>query len=279
MSLNRLIVPLILIVGFFSAGQFLLISQNRFKTPTTTLLPTSTPYPTSAPAKHLTFQGRDYSYHYFSITKSSASKLILIPNFSQKLNTRQIIDQNKCDFGINGGFYLKNNTPLGLFYVNSQSLGSLIQSATFNGFLGSDENHQLSILSPDQVNQTNLEAKIKSNSYQFIFQSGPLYQLQNQWPSTFTDQKYARRHLVATDSQGTFYFFTIFETKQAYSGPRLEDIPSIFYSSDFKQIADFTQVLNLDGGSASAFYLKASNVKVEELSPVGSFLCGQTNTP
>ncbi|KKQ90049.1 MAG: hypothetical protein UT14_C0045G0001, partial [Candidatus Shapirobacteria bacterium GW2011_GWE1_38_92] len=55
-------------------------------------------------------------------------------------------------------------------------------------------------------------------------------------------------------------------------GPRLKDIIPIFQSPQFRQIADFTKILNLDGGTASAFFNQ--NIKVEELQFVGSFLCG-----
>ena len=105
----------------------------------------------------------------------------------------------------------------------------------------------------------------------FALQSGPYFDFSTP-AQTHINQEYDRRHLVLKDDQNRFYFFSISFLDQAFSGPKLDDIPEFFSLPDIKKIANFTTALNLDGGSASAFY--DGHYLVQELTPIGSLLCG-----
>jgi uncharacterized protein YigE (DUF2233 family) len=227
----------------------------------------SAPTPTIVDTSHqLSLNGQTYRYYYYLIPKNSQLKLI--PNFSASFAASKII-QGKCDFAINGGLYTEEAKPVGLFYLNGQSLGQQITHQTFNGFLTQNKKNILNISSQDDFDND-------LTQYNFALQSGPFYNFQNSYTSTdFVNHEFSRRHLIVEDNQNNFYFFSISLTENAFSGPRLEDIPVFFTSSEIQKIAQFTNALNLDGGAASAFY--DGTYLVQELTPVGSILCGTLN--
>lgn len=261
----KLIYPLVFLV--FTVLFFFSFSQSNSPSnsptiPTPTTSAGDTPSPT--PPRDLPYLDRNFQYYYTKIKPNQT--LNLIPNFELHQTSSAIINDNHCLFGINGGFYHPNDTPLGLFFTNGQQLGQFTSSSTFSGFLVKDLQNNIAIQNIDPQNPDLI------NDYQFILQSGPLFDPVNNPQPGFSDQDYARRHLIARDSNNNLYLFSIFEKGNAFSGPRLQDIIPIFQSNQIKNIAEFTKILNLDGGFASAFFNQ--NVKVEELSFVGSFLCG-----
>ncbi len=224
--------------------------------------PTSTPTPTLIDTSHqIYFKNQNYRYYYYQIP--STAKIELIPNFSPSHSAAEIIKE-RCDFAINGGLYTKEAKPVGLFYLNGQYLAPLITHSTFNGLLLQNKNGKLNLLSQNDFDQN-------FDQLNFVFQSGPYFDFSAP-AKTHINQEYDRRHLVLKDDQNHFYFFSISFSDQAFSGPKLDDIPEFFSLSDIKKIANFTNALNLDGGSASAFY--NGHYLLQELTPIGSLLCG-----
>jgi hypothetical protein len=231
-------------------------------------IPTMPPLPSEVPTRkpqvnEITLNGKTYQFHFHKI--SSNETLNLIPNFQEATFSAQIVKNNNCALGINGGFYKKEGGPLGLFFAEKKLYGDKIQSATFNGILAKASN-QLSIVLASSLYPPYA-------SYDFLLQSGPLIFLKNDIQPNFIESDYSRRHLIVESTTGEFFLFSIFEKDNKFNGPRLEDLRPIFLSPDFKTIADFELLLNLDGGTASAFY--DGQVQVEEFKPIGSFLCGK----
>lgn len=224
------------------------------------------PIPTEIPISEISLKSRQLRYYYRQI---SANEIVaLIPNFEKQQSSDQIIEKNNCLFGINGGFYLPENKPLGLFEINGIKLGKYSSSRTFNGFLRQSTDNHLTILDYNTL----LNISSLSN---FVLQSGPLYNLNQSPKINFTDPKSARRHLIVQDSEFNTFLFSIFGTESSYDGPTLNEIYEFFEHPQIKKIADFTTALNLDGGSASAFYDQSQDVHIREIKPIGSFLCGQ----
>lgn len=189
------------------------------------------------------------------------SDLILIPNFSEKKSSEKILADSECKYGVNGGFYKKEGGALGLFARDGKILGEEITSATFNGYFwkkGADMGLDWS--RPEGWIQTD-----------FILQSGPLFDVEFKGSGKFVDEEQRRRVLVASDKGGKFYFVVIFDKDNNYGGPKLAEIAEILRASKFR---DFDRALNLDGGSASAFYGE-NGAKLWEIANVGSFLCGK----
>lgn len=236
------------------------------KTPPSVSPPTPTNNNEPVEIPEISLNSLTLRYRYRQIQDNELIKLI--PNFDKQQSSDQIIKNNNCSFGINGGFYLPENKPLGLFEINETKLGKYSPSHTFNGFLRQSIDNHLAIIDYNTLQSL-------SSSSQFILQSGPLYNL-NQTPKiNFADPKAARRHIIAQDSKRNTYIFSIFGTESSYDGPTLNQIYDFFDHPEIKKIADFTIALNLDGGSASAFYNQNQQVHVREIKPIGSFLCGQ----
>jgi uncharacterized protein YigE (DUF2233 family) len=262
------VIKKIFLILFLITICYLLFFYKTPPAPTSPLTPTPSlkPNPTETPVSKISLKSGTFRYNYRQINKNEI--LTLIPNFDKQLDSDQIIKNNNCLFGINGGFYLPENKPLGLFEINSTKLGKYSSSLTFNGFLRQSSDNHLTILDYDTL--LNL-----SSSSNFVLQSGPLYKL-NQSPKTnFADTKAARRHLIAEDSEGNMFIFSIFGTESNYDGPTLNEIYEFFENPQIKKITNFTVALNLDGGSASAFYDQNQNIHVREIKPLGSFLCGR----
>ena len=167
-----------------------------------------------------------------------------------------MIKENKCKYAINGGLYQENNKPLGLFFYNNKLINNKINSNIFNGYLFVTDNFL-------DIGKTTI------NNSQFIMQSGPYFKLNT--TQINYNEKTSRRHVIAKDSQNILYMFSIFTPESFLSGPTLDEIPKFFQKPEIKQIADFTEVLTLDGGSASTFYSPTHSL--HESTYIGSLLC------
>ncbi len=195
------------------------------------------------------------------------NQLTLIPNFTEKLSSQTILETNKCTYGSNAGFYTKENTPLGLFITNNIRLVSSIHSNIFfNGFFYKTHGNNLGL--SDQAPPL--------GTVTFVFQSGPLFTPQTQL--LIKDDKPARRILISETEANEFYLLAVTNKDNNHSGPLLSDLPEIisrFNSSKHTAVSSkLLLVLNLDGGSASAFYSTQGKV-LSEFTPIGSFLCGK----
>lgn len=191
----------------------------------------------------------------------SWESVILIPNFADKKNASTIVSENNCSLAINGGFYQKDSQPLGLFKIGEKTLGQVIKSNLVNGFFWQTKDTR-------QINFTYPEEE----DFDFIFQSGPIFSLPRSQPVKIKDDKQARRSLIGEAKDRALYFIVLYDKDNLFSGPLLKDVPMIISQKELRQFADFTTLLNLDGGSASFFYSQ-DLITLSELISVGSLLC------
>ncbi len=200
------------------------------------------------------FENKDYLIYY---TKISGNKIELIPNFTQKRSSLDIIKEAKCTSAINGGFYSKEGEPLGLFIANGKVYQEEAEDKTLlTGFFYLDETGQAVISS---------QAPEKSNS---VFQTGPLMINPNKLSTI--DDKPSRRSVLIENETGEIYALAVTDKEDQYSGPTLSDLPAILFSiNDPFQV---NKALNLDGGSASV-YLEESGFTLSELQTIGSLIC------
>lgn len=215
---------------------------------------TTSPSPTPKNSIQLVFDNRHYTLVYEPIT---GKKIRLIPNFAEKKSAAAIAEENSCLIASSGGFYTKEDKPLGLFKFNNKIVGQKINNSSLvTGFLYVDDSGGIYI--NDEV----------VDDYPTILQSGPLFTNSKLYPTK--SDEYARRTVVIEDDNRKEYLATIFGTENTYDGPRLSDLPTIIFS--IKNPFQVQRVLNLDGGSASFF--KATNgFTVSEIVAVGSIIC------
>ncbi|MEK9143873.1 MAG: phosphodiester glycosidase family protein [Patescibacteria group bacterium] len=253
---------------FFLAGFILLgivVTFVILRTPvSTTTKPTASPTPAlsasrSPPSQSLDINknGRTYRVAWFEI--SDVSALSLIPNFTQKRTARSLVDNKECAEVTSGGFYTKDNQPTGLFINEGKTLRGSIPNTLFNGFFVVDQNNTASITSSPPEGTVGL-----------ALQTGPvLIRGGKMLTLAIRDDEFARRVVVGITQKEAVIFLAIYDPENSWSGPKLADTPDIL--SKIIARLQLKDVLNLDGGSASAFIRE--DLSLEELTSVGGFFC------
>lgn len=209
-----------------------------------------------------TISVEDASYTYAVINVATASSITLIPNFIGKHEANALAGENNCRQAINGGFYDASGKPLGFFYTNGRTYGKRIDSDLVNGYFWADTDG-VAVIS------TELPGNI---SYRFALESGPLLLFNGQTTMlTIQNDEHARRMVAAKTADDHSVFLAVYSHDSVFSGPLLSELPKIVEDVSGKEHLGIADALNLDGGSASAFY----NVDtiLSELSPVGSIFC------
>jgi len=232
-----------------------------------TVMNTQTNHLTSSPAARtastttVDYNGQKYTIYVEKITHPKS--LRLIPNFDEKETSEFIKTQHNCKVLTNAGFYTTDNQPLGIFYTQGKWLNQKPHTGTVtNGFVALNNSGELSI-SKNQPTSANLI---------FAFQSGPIIipgvnlRIQNDEPD--------RRLLMAQTNNEEFFLLAIVKTENAHNGPKLADLPQIIQQYNNRAIEQFNMLINLDGGSASAFITDETHLS--EITSVGSFLCEQS---
>ncbi len=226
---------------------------------------TLSPFPSPLIANKYEVEFNRNKYSVYMQKVFNPANLVLVPNFTDKLTSSEIMKKNNCKYGINGGFYTKDNKPLGLFLTDGKSINDIPHvSDLLNGYIYLDKQLTINNQQPAQL-----------NNLIFLFQSGPYFT-----PNTklnIIDDQPARRILVGESDKEEFYFLAITSFDNVHSGPLLADVPKIISKLNNQRDAiryTLDALLNLDGGSASAFYSDI-DTQLSELTPIGSFLCGK----
>ena len=222
---------------------------------------TPTPAPEDSAIKIVKHGTSQYAYAFFVV--SDPTSLSLIPNFSRPEDAESLVAKAGCISAINGGFYDKANRPLGYFATNGTMYGPQIKSDLVNGFLWAQA-------SSSAVISTNLP----NADYRFALQTGPILMFDgNVLPLSINNDSTARRMVAARSMDNRMVFVAIFNENSVYDGPLLTDVPAIIQAVSEKENLHIADAINLDGGSASAFY--SGNTRLSELTPVGSIFCVQ----
>ena len=257
-----LIICLVL-TGFFIRNSVNKINEDNILSFKTEIKVTPTPLRLPYGTINQIDYGKD-KYFVFWVKLPLTAKIFLIPNFKERIIGEKLAEDNKCDLGINGGFYLGNEKPLGLFVARGNTYGKQVNSNIANAFVWMDKAGDLRFVkNPPQ----NFEFT------DFIFQTGPMFAPSNNQLKLIKDEK-ARRSLLGKDVQGKLYLINI-TSDNLVGGPHLSDIPIIFWQMKMKNILNIEELINLDGGSASFFYSKDSlgSLTLSSWSVIGSLLC------
>jgi len=185
-------------------------------------------------------------YQLLVIPIKTENNILLIPNFTNGKNAEELVTENNCRSAINGGFYREDGNPLGLFYSHGEIAGKQIQSQLITGFLWQDK---------DSNRNFSRNLALAPEEADFILQTGPF--------------------MIGKDKNNNLFLISIIEKGNHYSGPNLVDLPSIFFQPDVQKRWEFTEILNLDGGSASFFYDKGEDAELilPSITEVGSLIC------
>lgn len=217
-----------------------------------------TPTPQAIEKFSIEYKGQKYFVNWIEV--SDISKISLHPNFEQKQTAKVLKSEKECTSLVNAGFYTTDNKPVGLFIQNGGMLRDRNTNNLFNGILG--------ITFADKAF---IGTKYPVGSTKYAIQSGPiLISDSKELALSIKNDENARRIVASLTPQGHIVFVVIYGPG-AYQGPMLEDLPGVMKAIETKINISFSDAINLDGGSASAFI--TDGVSLEELSPVGSLFC------
>ena len=114
--MKKILFILFLLVALAGVGfsMFNLGNKDSFQIPTTS--------PTAAVkgVSIVSFEGEEYSFATVKVT--DASRLKLLPNFSEQKTSEEIINEGICRNLVNGGFYSEKFSPIGLFISEREEI-------------------------------------------------------------------------------------------------------------------------------------------------------------
>lgn len=202
----------------------------------------------------------DKIYRYALAEVSRPNQLILYPNFEEQMTTPTIIGEKNCSLLVNGGFYGEDDLPIGWLVAQGTQKSEKVRSDLLNGFLA--------IMADGEAV---IESQIPEGQVGNGIQSGPLLIRGGEPQRLSIRNDESKRRVAAATSGGKLYFLAVVGKDSNYEGPRLENLPDIVEAIGISENLSFDSAINLDGGSASAFY--NDGVELRELTHIGSYFC------
>jgi exopolysaccharide biosynthesis protein len=171
----------------------------------------------------------------------------------------EMMRNEKCLAGVNGGYFDENFAPLGLRIVNGQMLAPLRRARLITGVLAAPPRGVQIVRSREFSGRAGVTAAI---------QCGPFLVDRGQPISGLNDSHLARRTFAATTSSSRALVGVC-------SGVSLADLAKILALTSLAEDLKIERALNLDGGSSSAFWFARENgsaFSISEQKPVRDFV-------
>lgn len=257
----------LLIVLFVASGTVFFvknqIEENARVLPATTVAPTSTPKPSPTPAiKQSVVLDVDSVPTRISWAIADPQEVNLYSNLKDQHLSEQIKVDNSCSILVNGGFYSKEDTFLGLVIGNFSIVSPKIDSPLLNGFLSiKDDNISIGSTEP-------------TNNPRIAIQTGPLL-VKNGEALTLAinNDEPSRRIVAATTDDGKLLFLAFYRDSNEYEGPLLQGLPEVTKSFEKQTGINVVDAINLDGGIHSVFI--TNYVRLVEMAHIGSYFCAK----
>ena len=248
---------IISLIAISLIGYYLLINKQDFKEAVHTEEELVTPGLINK--QNIELDGEQYVFAWIQIT--NPEKLFLYPNFEERYTLEEGIEIYGCRNLTSGGFYTEKNFPIGLFISEVGLLSNKVKNKLFNGYFILTKKNE-AIISRDYSEK---RVRIGLQAGPILIQNGFVQEL------ALTGDKMARRIVVALTKEGEIYFIALYDEESVFIGPLLVDLPRLINKIQDEIDVEFIGALNLDGGSASAFYTQ--NIQLSELTPIGGFFC------
>lgn len=179
----------------------------------------------------------------------------------------EIKQSEHCTVLTNATFYGKDNQALGLIANQGSILSVSRKSQLLNGMLYFDK-------TVPQIGRWTEEFSDSATTVGWAVQTGPVLLLNGE--SVHLDLKNdepARRIAAGITTDNRLVLFAVTASDSLFGGPRLADMVHVIKKLETTAHVSFQSVVNLDGGTASAFL--TAGVSLKELKPIGSWLCVQ----
>ena len=202
---------------------------------------------------------KEYSYAWTQV--NDLENLFLYPNFENKDTLEEGVKNYECQSLVSGGFYSKDSSPIGLFISEGKVVNKSAKNTLFNGYFILTKNDKVTI-----------EKNYFGEPIRIGLQTGPIL-IQNEQPQklSLVNDKNARRIVAALTNENELYFIVFYDKESVFLGPLLVDLPRLVNKIQDGMDIKFISAINLDGGSASAYY--SEDIQLSELTPIGSFFC------
>jgi len=244
------------VIVFFVKNQN---KENANVLPATTANVTSIPTPTLALKQSIVIEVEKIPTR-ISWTIVNPEQVELYSNLKEEQLSEQIKVNKSCQILVNGGFYSKENTHLGLFINNFEVISKSITSSLLNGFLWINDDNILIASNPPDAK---VRIAIQSGPLLFKDSEPLLLKINNDEPS--------RRIVAAITKDNKLIFLAFYRDSAEYEGPMLGLLPEIINSFEKQTNIEIVDAINLDGGGASVFI--TNNVRLNEFEHIGSYFC------
>jgi uncharacterized protein YigE (DUF2233 family) len=207
----------------------------------------------------VSFGNQNYRVAWYKVP--NLDRLFLLPNFEAKLGSREVKEKENCEFLVSGGFYSKEGRPTGFFASEGQVLQDFIPNKLLPG-----------VVSINSLATPRITSAVPQDELRLGLQAGPILK-ENSFASklSLAHDENARRVVAAITGQNELYFLIFWDPNSFFRGPLLTDLPPIIGVFERETGLEFADALNLDGGSATAFY--SADFQLSEGTKVGSFFC------
>jgi uncharacterized protein YigE (DUF2233 family) len=259
--ISSITICFIIAIVFFVRNQ-ISIQKSKVLTAKITAYPTDTPTPSPIAWKQSTVINLKNASIRISWAQVDPKDVILYSNLKEQKLSEEIWVNGNCKVLVNGGFYSKENTHLGLFVSNYSIVSKKIKSPLLNGFLWINDNN------------ISIENNIPDINPRVAVQSGPLLmQDGNLLPLAINNDEPNRRIVAGTTPDNKLIFLAVYRDGSIYQGPLLGQLPEIISLFKKQTKINIINAINLDGGSASVFI--SNYDRLNELVHIGSYFCAK----
>ncbi|OGG00230.1 hypothetical protein A2Y99_03405 [Candidatus Gottesmanbacteria bacterium RBG_13_37_7] len=214
------------------------------------------------PPNTVEMQFRDRNYWISFINIPDIKRLYLYPNFEKQVSSESLMRESKCQNLISGGFYTKDNQPLGLLTSEGYTIREKTNNILINGIFYVLLNNQFGIVTSAYPLQ----------NARLALQSGPIIiERSKQRKISIRNDKTARRVVLGMTESKELFFFIIHDKENILLGPYLSQLPEFMHVLGNKMGIKIDYAMNLDGGRASAFH--SDYYHVTEVTYIGSYFC------
>jgi len=251
---------LVFIAALVAVGLYIGLS-GRVSKPKTQASPTPGVLGIPSEGQGIEIEVGEKTFKAFYLKTPNTQDITLIPNFAEKETARNIFEKGSCKALISGGFYTPEGSPTGLFISEGNQIKKYVSSSLTN-----------TVYSINDFATPRITREVPRDHLRVGLQAGPLL-IENSFIqnlSLIRDEE-ARRIVVGVTGENETVFLVFYNPESTFTGPTLDSLPDVLESFQEKSGVEIADAMNLDGGTASAFY--SSEVRLPEASPVGSFFC------
>ena len=217
----------------------------------------------SSPKIAIELNGHGYGVYWIEV---DTVKTTLIPNFAAKRTSNSAFEEYGCKTIINGGFYAAGAhgpEPIGYFLASRAELSGFVRNRLFDG-----------VLSLNELDTPRITREVPADPLVNAIQTGPIvWENGSEAKLSLVRDEHKRRMVAGVTGENKLIFMAIYSADSVFAGPKLAELPGIIAKLNVKEEMGLADVINLDGGSASA--LVTPEFSLSEASPVGSFFCAK----